>query len=101
MNGQATMKISEEYANALRQKGLFEKHDVAKLAEITREHNMRGGRGYSGMMIRNYMFYGHPCTTEVYNIIISYFEEKQAMRDRLKQRAKAMIDSVAPAKLAS
>lgn len=98
-NAKATMVITEEYVNSLRTNGLLERQDIRKITELTKENGLQAGRGYTGTMVRNYLFYQFPCTIEVYSIIISYFEEKLELRLRLQQRAKAMIDSVEPVKM--
>lgn len=91
MNLKNDIRFEEHYGKLLRDKGVFEKGDIAKLAELSVRHKMQQGRGYSGMMIRNYIFYGFPCTLEMYNLIICYFEEKIETKRRLDEKMKSML----------
>ena len=86
--------ISKEFYPSIRKAGLYDSTDMGKIAELTREHGLKKGGGYSARHIRNFLVYSHTTTEEVLAIITGFYKAKKEMRDRLMQSQQDFIQEL-------
>jgi len=72
--------ITKEYLTAIREAGLLDRSDVAKIAAITQEMkspSLNKGKGYGNEHIRNFLYRQCTTTPEMVNLIMGYFSRKK------------------------
>lgn len=93
-NAKVEAKITAEYLAALKKNGLYEKDDPAKIAALTKEREMRAGKGYSAESVRNFLLRQCTCTTEMLQLIQDYYEAKHNMKQQLGKRQADFINEL-------
>jgi hypothetical protein len=83
--------ITADYLKSLKDSRLLEKEDAAKISQLTKERQMRSGKGYKAGQVRNFLFHGHTMTIEMMTCITDYFEAKLQMRKELLTKQQKFI----------
>lgn len=86
--------ITVEYLDALKKNGLYDPYDCGKIAKLTKERGMRGGRGYTNDGIRNFVLRQNTCSLDMVNLITEYYDAKLQLHKQLASKQKDFISQL-------
>jgi|GEM_PF-4900162 len=91
-------KLTNELLEAIKESGLYHNSDCSQLSELSKQQGLRNGKGYTHTQIRNVIKYQFATTKELITLIMSFYESKQAMREKIEAEQKRMASKFLLAK---